>query len=320
LKDKTGLFWEKLSEDQQNQILEIGRTKYIPIFEIRHRLMQTKDLAGTETEFIKRARSYGLIIKPRFGKGGDSVVGYSVGLKPKLGDDLKFHQGYSLDKELSLPKMREIWDQEDSQKIMEEWKKKDQYHSTFGKAKNLYVDETQLTQIRNDFNQLKQKFTDQNLENNPEQLEQLLHSMSRVFYAWSSEVETNRPGVLSNMAYQLRKLERKDNYLRQRELIDDRYISAGKLSKIGMSLAYGSQTSTAIIGLILILTQRAVNTKKARSRKTIAQNDLNYIVQTKLKTVGSLLENQTSTNRKISVNQKSSLDRRQRKPTIRLLK
>src|SRR5699024_12211235 len=66
--------------------------------------------AKSEAEFVQRAFTAGVIIRPRFAPGGTSqVTGYSVALPPPSGserDPIFYSPAKHLDKNLSLPKIR----------------------------------------------------------------------------------------------------------------------------------------------------------------------------------------------------------------------
>ena len=63
--------------------------------------------SGRESEFVRRLRGEGLIVRPRFAAGrADQVVGYSVALTPAEGKDIVPHSGGRLAKDLTLPRLR----------------------------------------------------------------------------------------------------------------------------------------------------------------------------------------------------------------------
>jgi hypothetical protein len=84
-------------------------------------------LATTEAEFVRRAKNDGLLVRPRYGKGGrDVVVGYSVALPLEEGAAGKvvWLGGGRLAADLTLPKLREGWSAPDAQVAAEalaEW-------------------------------------------------------------------------------------------------------------------------------------------------------------------------------------------------------
>ncbi len=64
-----------------------------------------------EAEFVRRARGDGLLVRPRFAAGTDSVVvGYSAALRPAgRGQRPVWFGGGRLDRDLTLPRLRERW-------------------------------------------------------------------------------------------------------------------------------------------------------------------------------------------------------------------
>lgn len=78
--------------------------------ELRRRVRAAAAGATTEAEFVQRVFASGVIIRPRFAKGGtQQVTGYSVALPAPQGidrDPIFFSPAKHLDKNLSLPKVR----------------------------------------------------------------------------------------------------------------------------------------------------------------------------------------------------------------------
>lgn len=67
--------------------------------------------AAGEAEFVRTARGMGLLVRPRFARGGrDEVIGYSAALRPaRAGDAPTWFGGGHLDKDLTLPRLRRNW-------------------------------------------------------------------------------------------------------------------------------------------------------------------------------------------------------------------
>lgn len=78
--------------------------------ELRRRLRAAAAGATSEAQFVQRVFSAGVIIRPRFAKGGTNrVSGYSVALPPPAGVDREpvfYSPAKHLDRNLSLPKVR----------------------------------------------------------------------------------------------------------------------------------------------------------------------------------------------------------------------
>src|ERR1019366_9325397 len=65
-----------------------------------------------EAEFIRCLRGTGVLVRPRFATGGqDVVVGYSVALRAEDGETPIWFGGGKLAKVLTLPNMRQFWEQ-----------------------------------------------------------------------------------------------------------------------------------------------------------------------------------------------------------------
>jgi len=63
-----------------------------------------------ESEFVRRLKVEGIIVRPRYEQGStERIAGYSVALKPAAGQEPVFYGGGRLAKDLSLPKLRERW-------------------------------------------------------------------------------------------------------------------------------------------------------------------------------------------------------------------
>lgn len=66
-----------------------------------------------EGEFVRRMRQAGVLIRPRFAAGRDDVVaGYSVALRPEKGQQVVWHGGGKLARDLTLPELRKSWPDE----------------------------------------------------------------------------------------------------------------------------------------------------------------------------------------------------------------
>jgi hypothetical protein len=78
--------------------------------DLAQRLRAAAVASASEAEFIRRARAAGVIIKPRYAAGGTTeIVGYKAALPPATGEAWVFHGGGKLARDLSLPRLREMW-------------------------------------------------------------------------------------------------------------------------------------------------------------------------------------------------------------------
>lgn len=67
--------------------------------------------SASEAEWVRRVRANGVVVMPRFAEGTtDVVAGYRAALLKKQDQDqLRFYGGGQLGRDLSLPRMRELW-------------------------------------------------------------------------------------------------------------------------------------------------------------------------------------------------------------------
>src|ERR1035437_9837712 len=74
---------------------------------VRKASIESKD----EAEFVRRLRDSRVLVRPRFGTGGqDTVVGFSVALKTTVGEPPVWFGGGKLSRYLTLPNLRQSWD------------------------------------------------------------------------------------------------------------------------------------------------------------------------------------------------------------------
>lgn len=79
--------------------------------EILEQRVRAAAVASTsEHDFLIRLRELGVKARPRFAKGTQDVVtGYWVGLHPRAGQRTQWYGGYTLARDLSLPRLRSRW-------------------------------------------------------------------------------------------------------------------------------------------------------------------------------------------------------------------
>ena len=76
--------------------------------ELRRRLRASVASSRSESQFVQRVYSAGVLIRPRFAPGGTSkVTGYSVALPPREGESPIWYAPSKLDRNLGLAKVRE---------------------------------------------------------------------------------------------------------------------------------------------------------------------------------------------------------------------
>lgn len=79
--------------------------------DIAQRVRAAAVASTSEAEWVRRVRSSGVVIKPRFAAGStDVVVGYRAALtSDREAGRLNFYGGGQLGRDLSLPRLREMW-------------------------------------------------------------------------------------------------------------------------------------------------------------------------------------------------------------------
>jgi len=101
-----GLSRAELERTAREQRTEPSRTSLARI--VREASVTSKD----EAEFVRRLRGTGVLVRPRFETGGqDAVVGYSVAMRTQDGETPIWFGGGKLAKDLTLPNMRQFWEQ-----------------------------------------------------------------------------------------------------------------------------------------------------------------------------------------------------------------
>jgi hypothetical protein len=113
-----GLSRAELERTAREQRAEPSRITLARI--VREAAVASKD----EAEFVRRLRGSGALVRPRFETGGkEAVVGYSVALRTGDGDKPVWFGGGKLAKDLTLPNLRQVWEQsaEDRKTAVVEW-------------------------------------------------------------------------------------------------------------------------------------------------------------------------------------------------------
>lgn len=76
--------------------------------DLAHRVRAAAVASSSEAEWLRRVRGSGVVVMPRFAEGStDVVAGYRAALKGQ--DRLRFYGGGQLGRDLSLPRLRELW-------------------------------------------------------------------------------------------------------------------------------------------------------------------------------------------------------------------
>ncbi|MDR2538332.1 MAG: relaxase/mobilization nuclease domain-containing protein [Bifidobacteriaceae bacterium] len=264
--DKTGIFWDNLTKEQQRAILKEHSKDYVDPFYIRHILFQIKAATSTESEFVNLARDQGLLLRPRYATGGkNNVTGYSVAIKPEIGKKPRFYMGGSVDKELSLTNLRKSWEPENAKKVLTEWNKKGQYKQFVGKTSNLRIPDNLLQDMQQKIDDFQSVYNERLIKEDPLALQTVLHQTSNFFYAYSQEYEKEYPAEFARMGFRLKKLEARGNYLYHDYYQKTRFFGSGGLSTIARGITYNQRPS--FLGSFLVLAQLAINYVKANESK-----------------------------------------------------
>lgn len=94
-----------------------------PRFELARSVRAAGAGAQSESEYIRRLRGNGLLVRPFYAKGStEQVAGYSVAMKPVHGERPIWYGGSTLGKDLSLPSLRAGWPESEASLALPEWK------------------------------------------------------------------------------------------------------------------------------------------------------------------------------------------------------
>jgi hypothetical protein len=94
-------------------------------FTLARRVREASVASKDEAEFVRRLRAQGVLVRPRFETGGmEAVVGYSIALRTTGGDTPIFYGGGKLARDLTLPTLRQFWEQSpsDRNEAVAEWR------------------------------------------------------------------------------------------------------------------------------------------------------------------------------------------------------
>ena len=100
-----GLTRAELERTDREQRAEPPRITLARI--VREASVASKD----EAEFVRRLRGNEVLVRPRFETGAnEAVIGYSVAVRPRVGDTPIWFGGGKLAKDLTLPSLRQFWE------------------------------------------------------------------------------------------------------------------------------------------------------------------------------------------------------------------
>jgi hypothetical protein len=118
-KGMPGLTRTELERTEREQRAEPARVT------LARRVREASVAFCDETSFVRRLRADGMLVRPRFETGGqDAVVGYSVALRSTVDDKPIFFGGGKLAKDLTLPSLRQFWEQSVADRLaaVSEWR------------------------------------------------------------------------------------------------------------------------------------------------------------------------------------------------------
>lgn len=162
-----------------------------------------------EADFVRRLRGSGVMVRPRYGKGGTaSVVGYSVALRSGVGggaekDGPVWFGGGKLASDLTLPRLREHWPEPDDERreaALEEWGRRPAAGASGrrGQRKSTYGPE-----VWQEAAQAVGRVREQLAQVPPGDVALwagVAREAAGVMAAWSAQLEPDRPGPLAAAA------------------------------------------------------------------------------------------------------------------------
>lgn len=102
--------WEDLSQaDRRARINAEMRTEE-PRYAVARTVRASAAASDSESEFVRRMRRSGLLVRPRYADGRtDVITGYSVAERPVAGERPIWYGGGRLGRDLTLPRLRSGW-------------------------------------------------------------------------------------------------------------------------------------------------------------------------------------------------------------------
>ncbi len=159
-----------------------------------------------EAEFIRRARGSGLLVRPRFAAGAESVVvGYSAAARPVAGERPVWFGGGRLDRDLTLPRLREAWPDtpEHASAAVAEWTAAARHHRPARPGREIRAVDPRLVETaRRDVAELRDRLAAVPVGDTAA-WSAAAHDAAGMVAALSARVETTGPGPLARAADQL---------------------------------------------------------------------------------------------------------------------
>lgn len=122
-----GTEWAQLPKQVREQLTAAATPQEDPKKTLARQVRAAATAAADEAEFVRRLRQQGVLVRPRYAQGRTDVVeGFSVALRPSVGERPIWRGGGRLGGDLGLPRLRESsgWDTsvEAAQAAVEEWR------------------------------------------------------------------------------------------------------------------------------------------------------------------------------------------------------
>lgn len=102
--------WTQLDGTQRQARVAAEVRLNVPRNDLARTVRGAATAAADESEFVRRMRRSGLLVRARFADGRtDVVTGYSVASRPTAGERPIWYGGGHLGRDLTLPRLREAW-------------------------------------------------------------------------------------------------------------------------------------------------------------------------------------------------------------------
>ncbi|WP_161522308.1 relaxase/mobilization nuclease domain-containing protein [Bifidobacterium xylocopae] len=194
--------WGTLPVQERKRLIAAQLDHDQPRYRLAVTIRTAAAQATTEAEFIRRLRGQGILVRPRFAKGSDSVVtGYSVAHKPLYGESPTWYGAGTLARDLRLPRLRQYWPDSiaDSQAATDEWQAAFKGRRVAHPQVNEQV--PQPEEVSDAISRLNHKLRSVPLDDR-QAWASVAHEVSGAFASWSRAVE-QQPGPLADAARQL---------------------------------------------------------------------------------------------------------------------
>ncbi|WP_344033139.1 relaxase/mobilization nuclease domain-containing protein [Streptomyces luteireticuli] len=151
----------------------------------------------SETEFVAHLRRSGVLVRPRYQAGGQSVVtGYSVALREKNGESPVWYGGGKLAADLTLTKLRAQWPGSEPADAVEAWKS----GAVVREPNSVRLrDESAWEMAAQQIAAVRERLTNVPMDD-VTQWAQVARETAGLFAAWSQRLEGDRPGALAQAA------------------------------------------------------------------------------------------------------------------------